>query len=120
MEEASVKVTALCSLVLLILLRASSGTAFAAETKPETTLDPKPNPDWCHPRFRCLTIEDYAEMTVIKLNLAEALRKEKTRARHFGFGCTIGPGIATVVDPDYHVHLVPSNLTIACGATVKF
>lgn len=104
-------------LVVGILLLAPCEHAFAADSKPIVLA---PNPEWCRPGYRCLTIDDYAAMTVVKVNLEERVSKLQSRARHFGLGCSVGPGLGLVVDADLHTRLVPSAVGATCGATVRF
>lgn len=108
--------------VLVILCLAWSGTAFAATSN---GFRPKPQPDDC-PRnadgtwkYRCLDPDDYAQMTIIKINLQEEIARLKASSRHFGFGCAVGPSLGIAVDDTLHAHVVP-NVGATCGLAVKF
>lgn len=102
--------------VIVILLLASWGTADAASSN---GFKPAPQPEWCHPGYRCLTIDDYARMTTIKIDLQEEVKKLKASSRHFGFGCVLGPSVGFTVDENLNTHLVPS-VAATCGLAVKF
>jgi hypothetical protein len=71
-------------LVSRLLLVAACCTLWTATTRVASAADftPAKNPDWCHERYRCLTIEDYATMTTIKLQLDADNEKLRFQMRH--------------------------------------
>lgn len=93
----------------VILSLALGRVAVAAEAKGFT---PAPNPDWCHPGFRCLTILDYAKMTEIKIQLQTDLNVAKIKTRRWGGVLGCGPTVALSV-ADSRVNL---GSAIGCGA----
>jgi len=110
-------------LALVILCLAPLTTAVAAPLK---GFRPKPQPADCPKnadgtwKYRCLDPDDYAQMTIIKINLEEEVKKLKASSRHFGLGCTLGPGLGLVVDEDLTTHIVPNAVGVNCGLTLKF
>ena len=109
-------------LALVILCLAPLTTADAASLK---GFRPKPQPADCPKnadgtwKYRCLDPDDYAQMTIIKINLEEEIEKLKGSSRHFGFGCALGPSVGFAVDENLNAHFVPSNAG-TCGIVVKF
>lgn len=105
-----------------ILCLAPLATADAASLK---GFKPKPQPADCPKnedgtwKYRCLDPDDYAQMTIIKINLEEEIAKLKGSSRHFGFGCALGPSVGFVVDENLDAHFVPS-IAGTCGIVLKF
>jgi hypothetical protein len=100
--------------VLGILLLAAWTTARAAATKETVALSP--NPEWCKQGYRCLTIAEYADMTVIKIHLETDLAAAKAKARWLGCVIGAGVGISGVATVDYSVKTAPAaHLGVTCG-----
>lgn len=112
----------LTCLVLFILSLACGTSAVAAPSK---GFRPKPQPADCpkNPdgtwKYRCLDPDDYAQMTIIKINLEEEIATLKGSSRHFGFGCALGPSVGFTVDENLDSHFIPS-IAATCGLAVKF
>lgn len=97
----------------ILFLLTVPGTVLAAPLKLA------PNPEWCRPGYRCLSISDYGAMTEIKIHLEEKLKIEKAGSRHFGIGCAVGPSLGIAVDENLNAHFVPT-VAVTCGAVIKF
>lgn len=67
----------------------------------------------CPPQFAaCFT---RAELEQIDLKL----RAYERDTRRFFPSCTVGPGLAGVVDTDLHWRVVPAPIGINCGLTIR-
>jgi hypothetical protein len=111
--------------ILLVLVILSLAPLTPANAATSSGFKPKPQPADCPKnadgtwKYRCLDPDDYAEMTIIKINLQEEIARLKASSRHFGIGCAIGPSVGLTVDENLNSHLVPS-IGATCGLAVKF
>lgn len=60
-----------CRYVLFIALVALAGGIVHAASQSDDTIVLAPNPSWCHTGHRCLTMEEYGQMTLIKVRLED-------------------------------------------------
>lgn len=97
-----------CAAFILSLVL-SGAAASAAEMSGFT---PSPQPEWCRPGFRCLTVADYAKMTEIKIQLQTDLNVAHIKARRFGGVVGCGPVVALSIS-ESKVNL---GSAIGCGA----
>ena len=111
--------------ILLVLAILSLAPWTSANAASSNSFKPKPQPADCPKnadgtwKYRCLDPDDYAQMTIIKINLQEEIAKLRASSRHFGFGCAIGPSVGLAVDENLDAHIVPS-VGATCGLAVKF
>ena len=86
--------------------------ATAAAAAPKDAVDLSPNPSWCQAGYRCLSLKDFAAMTLLKVQLEDQIGVLKSRRHLLGFHLTCGLGVAGIVDADYDAKLLPAGY---CG-----
>ena len=95
---------------LTIALLALCATAAAASSK--DAIDLSPNPQWCRAGYRCLSLKDFAAMTLLKVQLEDQIGVLKSKRHLLGLHLTCGLGVAGIVDADYNARLLPAGY---CG-----
>jgi hypothetical protein len=112
-ETAARRLVGVAILVAILCLLAG-GPVFGAETKPLLA----DNPEWCRAGFRCITIRDYAAMTLIKIDLETEVSVLKAkRKRALGIHATCGLGVAVVATEDWNAKAAPAGY---CGIGYGF
>ena len=98
----------------ILCLAATLAPAGAAATRRNIEL--VPNPEWCRAGYRCLTINDYAEITVVSMELERDMRLAQLKTRRLGCVIGAGIGISGAVTVDWGVRSVPAaHLGVTCG-----